>query len=250
LRRLLWLATLLPATAFAQLAPISPIVPSRIYLLPSVGPFVPFNELLRNTAIYSTPRPSDPTNPVVTDISIDPGLFTGVRVGYGLTRRLSVETEGNFAISVCAIRQLEIRDDSNGTPQYETTTFDAHIYQYSLNLVYYGGPWSKVQLMGTTGVGEHILDLRRKGAVDPSPVRDRMIMGGMGLAIQATDRLSIRGEVRDFMYNFRFDNEFVDPALSQEILFRRSEFINTTSIAGDKFQNDVAFTLTFMVRTF
>jgi len=250
LRRLLWLAALLPATASAQIAPIAPIAPSRIYVLPSVGPFVPLNELLRTTAIYSTPRPNDPTNPVVTDIKLDPGLFTGVRVGYGLTRRLSVETEGNFAISVCAIRQLEIREDSNGTPQFETTTFDAHVFQYSLNLVYFAGPWSRTQLTATTGVGEHILDLRRKGAVDPSPVRDRMIMAGLGLSIQATDRLTIRGEARDFMYNFRFDNEFVDPELSQLILFRRSEFLKTTSVAGDKFQNDLAFTLTFMVRTF
>jgi hypothetical protein len=52
------------------------------------------------------------------------------------------------------------------------------------------------------------------------------------------------------MYNFRFDNQFVEPVASRLILFRREEFLNTTSIAGNKFQNDVALTISFMVRTF
>jgi len=240
-RLVLVLLALVPGTALAQLSP------GRLYITPSAGAQFSRSELLRNTATYSTPRPTDPDNPVVTDIKLDPGIFTGLRVGYGLTRRLAIELEGDAALAVCAIRQLELREDSTGLPQYETTTLDARIFQYSLNLTYFAGPWRRAHVSLTTGVGDHSMDLRRKGAVDPDPVRDRSLMAGLGLVIHANDRLTVRTELRDFMYYFRFDNQFVEPVASQLILFRREEFLNTTSIAGNKFQNDLALTISFMV---
>ena len=39
-----------------------------------------------------------------------------------------------------------------------------------------------------------------------------------------------------------------DPALSQLILFRRPDFLRSTGIAGDKFQNDLMLSLSFVVR--
>jgi len=240
-RLVLVLLALVPGTAAAQLSP------GRFYITPSAGAQFSRSEQLRNTATYSTPRPTDPDNPVVTDIKLDPGVFTGLRVGYGLTRRLAIELEGDFALAVCAIRQLELREDSDGLPQYETTTLDARIFQYGLNLTYFAGPWRRAHLSLTTGVGEHSMDLRPKGAVDPDPVRDRSLMAGLGLAIHSNDRLTVRAELRDFMYYFRFDNQFVEPVASRLILFRREEFLNTTSIAGNKFQNDLALTISFMV---
>lgn len=245
-RLVLVLWALVPATALGQVSP------GRFYVIPTAGAQFSRSELLRNTATYSTPRPSDPDNPVVTDIKLDPGVFTGLRVGYGLTRRLVVEIESDFGISVCALRQLELRDDSNGLPQFDTTTFDARIFQYGVNLTYMIGPWRRAHLVLTGGVGEHSLDLRRKGEVDPDPVRDRSIMGGVGLVLHANDKLTIRTELRDFMYNFRFDNQFVEPVGSALVLsrFHPEDFLRTTSAAGNKFQNDLALTIGFMVRTF
>lgn len=245
-RLVLVLWALVPGTALAQLSP------GGIYVIPTVGAQFARSELLRNTAIYSTPRVSDPDNPVVTDIKLDPGTFGGLRLGYGLTRRLVVELEGAFGISVLALRQLEVREDSDGLPQYETTTFDSRNYQYGINLSYFLGPWQRAHLVLTTGIGEHAMDLRRKGAIDPDPVRDRTIMGGLGLVIHATDRLTVRTELRDFMYNFRFDNQFVEPVGGALILSRYhpEDFLRTTTIAGNKFQNDVSLTIGFQVRTF
>ncbi len=235
-----------PATAGAQ------VVPGRFYVTPVFGPLVARNELLRGTAIYSTPRTTDPDNPVVTDIKLDPGLLTGARLGYGLSRRLTLDAEFDFAVAVCAIRQLEIRADTapGSLPQYETTTLDARIFQYFLSLSYFPMPSRRVQPSLTFGFGNHDLDLRRKGVVNPDAVHDRAIVAGLGLVIHATESLRIFGEIRDFMYNFRFDNEFVDPEMSQFILFRRPEFYRTTSTAGTKFQNDVAVTVGFSVQTF
>ncbi len=93
-RLVLVMLALVPGTALAQLSP------GRFYVTPTVGSQFSRSELLRNTATYSTPRPTDPDNPVITDIKLDPGVFAGLRVGYGLTRRLAVEIEGDFAISV------------------------------------------------------------------------------------------------------------------------------------------------------
>lgn len=245
-RALVLLVVFLPAASLAQLTP------GRHSFIPHVGPLLATGELLRNTATYPTPRPSEPFNPVVTDISLDPGIFAGGRYAYALTRRLAVEAEFDFGLSVLAIRQLEIKADARpeDKPQYETTTMDARIYQFGVNLTYFLGPWTRVHPFVTVGLGNHNLDLRQKGEVNPDPVRDRMFMGGLGVVLHANERLSVRMEVRDFMYSFRFDNQFIDPARSRLILFNRPDFINTTSTAGEKFQNDLACSLAFVVHPF
>ena len=226
--------------------------PGRFYVTPQFGPVLPLGELLRKGAIYSTGRVQDPDNPVITDIKLDPGLLAGARFGYALTSRLAVEAELNWSVGVCVIRQLEIKPDADegDEPQYETTTLDADIMLYGLNLSYAVGGWSKLQPMVNIGVGEHVMNLRRKGEVDPDPIRDRYVAAGVGVAIHATRRLTIRADVRDVMYNFRFDNQFIDPVESRRVLFRREEFINTTAPAGEKFQNDLAITVGFAVQTF
>ena len=72
----------------------------------------------------------------------------------------------------------------------------------------------------------------------------------MGLTFRATDRLGIRVEVRDFMYNFSFDNQFVDPVRSRLLVANRPDFYNTTSKAGPRFQNDLALSLGFQVHPY
>jgi hypothetical protein len=226
--------------------------PGRITLTPQVGLSLSLSELLRTTAVYPTGRPTDPDNPVVTDIKLDPGLVVGGRVGYNLTRKLMAEAEFNWNMSVCVIRQLEIKPDAEegDEEQYETTTFDSDVLMYGLGLSYFPGKWNNIVPIVNFGVGEHILNLRRKGEVDPDPVRDRYISAGLGFGVQATKKLLIRADIRNVMYNFRFDNQFVDPVESRKILFRREEFIGTTEPAGDKFQNDLIMTLAFAIQTF
>jgi hypothetical protein len=52
------------------------------------------------------------------------------------------------------------------------------------------------------------------------------------------------------MYNYRFDNQFIDPALSRLLVFDRPDFYNSTSIAGTKFQHDLLLSVGFMVHLF
>ncbi len=241
------LVVALPGLAVAQLTP------GNHHLMAHIGPFLPRSELLRTGSIRQTGRITDPTNPVITDIKVDPGLFVGARYVYALNQRLAVEAEFDFGLALCAIREIEIKDDAEegDQPQYDTTTMDARNYQFSVNLVYFLGNWARANPFLTVGIGDHNLDLRRKGQVDPDPVHDRMFMAGLGTILHATERLGIRIELRNFMYNFRFDNQFVDPVQSQRILFRRGgDFIKATGVAGEKFQNDIALTLGFMVHPF
>jgi hypothetical protein len=243
------LVVLLPGAAPAQL------IPGQHYVAASSGATFSTSELLRNTAIYPIPQQGgqpDKYNPVVTDIKVDPGLLLGGRYAYAVSRRLALQVQGDFAVGVCAIRQLEIKPDAEpgDQPQYETTTMDAWISQYSASLSYFLGPWRRAHLFVTAGVGQHELNLRQKGEVDPDPVRDRMILAGLGLVLHATERLDVAVEVRDHMYNFRFDNQFVDPIRSREILYRRPDLLLTTGRAGDKFQNDLTLAMSFVVRPF
>jgi hypothetical protein len=235
-----------PVSAVAQLTP------GNHSFVATAGAFLPRSELLRTTAEMSTPRPTDPSNPVVTDIKQDPGMFLGGRYVYALNRRLAIEAEFGFALSICAIRQLEIMPDTEESdePQYETTTMDSYTYQLSVNLVYFLGNWKTASPFLTIGVGDHNLDMQQKGSVDPDPVHDAMFMAGVGTIFHANERLGIRVEVRDFMYNFRFDNQFVDPVQSQYLIYRRPDFYNATSVSRDKFQNDIAVTVGFMVHPF
>lgn len=243
------LALLMPGMAAAQA-----VRPGTHYILPNLGVMLPANEYLRAPAIYRTFRVTDPFNNVVTDIKLDPGVFLGFRYGYGLTRRLLVEAEIDWAVAVHAIRQLEIKPDAQegSQPQYETTTADARILQYFLNLTYFPPVWQQINPFFTFGVGNHTVDLRRKGDVNADPVYDRAIMVGLGTVLPANDRLGIRVEIRDFMYNFKYDNQFVDPTQAYKIIdpILRPDFYNTTSVAGTKFQNDIVITLGFLVRPF
>lgn len=246
MRTLAVLAVLLalPAVTLAQLEP------GRHYVQPVIGGLLPLEDLLRNTQEYRTFRPADPTNPVVTDIKLDPGLFVGVRYVYGLTRRLGLEAEVDYAISVHAIRQLEIKPntDADAEPQYDTTTSDARILQYGLSLSYFLPMWPRLNPSFNVGVGSHSMDLARKGEVDPDPVRDAMVILGLGIFLPANDRLAIRVEVRDYMYNFRYDNQFLDPNYADAVT--RPDFLKTTTAAGTKFQNDMVLTVGFLTKLF
>jgi hypothetical protein len=244
-RRVILLLVLLPQIAAAQLHPGAQTI------IPSAGALLSVNELLRTTAVYPRLHPTDTDNPVVTDISLDPGLFVGLRYGYALTRRLQVEAEFDWGVAVHVIRQLEIRPDTDeaAQPQYETTTQDAHILQYGLSMTYYLASWQRAQPFLVFGFGSHSMDLVSKGEVNPDPVRDRYMLAGLGTNLPVGDRLGIQIEIRDYMYNFRYDNQFVDPNQTPPIVYPRDIYLST-SIAGTKFQNDVALTVGFAVRVF
>ena len=247
-RAIVLLLCLLPRSAAAQL------VPNRHHLMPQAGPSFATQKFLENTVRYRTFRESDPENLVITEIGLDPGLFTGLRYVYSLTRHLAVEAEFDFGIAVFAIRQLEIKPDSRpgDLPQYEDTTTDARIFQYSLNLSYFPGTWRWASPFVVAGIGSHDLDLRKRGVVDPDPIHDRMGIAGLGILLHAGDRLGVRVELRDSIYKFSFDNQFVDPAQAPYLVdpILRPDFYRTTSIAGPKLQHDVALTLGFMVHPF
>lgn len=237
----------LPGVAAAQL------VPGQHHFMAHAGPLFPTGRLLKATAQYPVPRPGNKLllRDVMTDMTLDPGLFTGGRYAYDLTRRLQIEAEVDWGLAVFVTRQLELKpDEEEGLPQYETTTTDARILQMFVNMTYYLGSWSTATPYLTVGIGDHNLDLRQKGEVDPDPIHDRAVMAGLGVDFHASDRLGIRVEVRNYMYNFSFDNQYVDPVRSQDILYRRPELINTTSVAGPRFQNDLTLSIGFMVRSF
>ena len=244
-RRVILLLVLLPQIAAAQLRPGSHTI------IPSAGPLLPVNELLRTTAIYPRLRETDTDNPVVTDISLDPGLFFGLRYGYALTRRLQVGAEVDWAVAVHVIRQLEIKPNpaADAQPQYDTVTQDAHILQYGLGFTYFLAAWQHAQPFLVGGFGSHDMNLVPKGEVNPDPVRDRYILAGFGTRLPVGDRLGIQIEVRDFMYNFRYDNQFVDPDRTPPITAPRNIY-HSTSIAGTKFQDDVVLSVSFAIRLF
>ena len=244
-RRVILLLVFLPQIAAAQLHPGSHTI------IPSAGALLPVNELLRNGAIYPPLRVTDTANSVITDLTMDPGLMVGLRWGYALNRRLQLQAEIDWAVAVHVIRQLEIKPNAEpGTePQYETTTQDARILQYGLGLAYYLTTWQHAQPFLLVGFGSHDMNLVPKGEVNPDPVRDRYILAGLGTTLPVGDRLGIQIEIRDFMYNFRYDNQFVDPERTPPIVYPR-DIYTSTSIAATKFQNDVVLSVGFALRLF
>ncbi|MFQ5599182.1 MAG: hypothetical protein ACE5G2_01370 [Candidatus Krumholzibacteriia bacterium] len=225
------------------------LVPGKHSVMPQFGATFATTDLLAATTLVPFgPPPHDEINPVSTEMTLDPGVFAGARYAYNLTRRLALEAEFGLGVSVFAIQMLELQEEMEGEPQFETTTTDARVFQYFVNLSYFFGPWEAVHPFVTLGVGSHSLDLRQKGPVNPDPVIDRAFMAGLGLLFHANDRLGIRVELRDFMYNFHFDNQFVSDLAGQIVSNRDIGLV--TEVAGPRFQNDLVLSLGFMVRTF
>jgi hypothetical protein len=250
----LW-GTLLPVQVAAQLQP------GVGQVLPAFGARFSATDMLATTTriayyppefvdAFGPPPPEvhedEDVNPVSTEISLDPGTFFGLRYAYNVTRRLAVEVEFNTGISVFVIQMLELLPEMEGEPQFETTTLDARIYQYFLNLSYHVGRWRAVHPFLSLGVGGQTMNLRQKGAIKTDPIKDAAVMAGIGIHFRGNDRLGIRLELRDFMYNFYFDNQFAND-LSYLIVANR-DVGRAVAVADPRFQNDLVLTLGFQVR--
>jgi len=188
---------------------------------------------------------NDEAGPVETTISLDPGFVAGLRYSYNLTRRLGVEVEGSFGINVFLIRMLDLEQET-GEPQYENTTTDARMWRYSGNLAYHIGDWPWFHLLLTAGVGEQVMNLRQKGPLKTDPIRDRFVVAGLGGAFHAHERLDIRVELRDFIYNFHFDNQFAGENAWQ--LVSRRDVGRAVAASQPELQHDIGVTIAFQVR--
>ncbi len=249
---LVCLLLLLPGVARAQL------VPGKHSFEPLAGVSFATTDLLATTTPIAfgfppfTEQDHAEANPVATTISLDPGAFGGIRYSYNFNRRLAVEGEFNAGVSVFVIQMLEIfsPDDerAGGEPQFETTTTDARIYQYFINLSYYFATWGVANPYFTAGVGSRTLDLTQEGDVNVDSMHDRVAMAGLGLNFNVNDKLSIRFDVRDFMYNFHFDNQFAGRNSDRIVSFR--DVGRAVAVAGPRFQNDIVVNLGFVMRAF
>ena len=235
----------LPTVSWAQLQP------GRHRLLPAFGTTLAANDLLTTISIMGfgnqplSPEENAAGDSVSTTIALDPGFFLGLRYSYDMTRRLAVEAEGSFGISVLVIQMLNLAQ-MTGEPQFETTTMDARIWRYGVNLAYHMGNWRWFHPFLLGGVGAQIMDLRQKGSIKTDPIRDRTAMFGGGLYFHANDRLAIRAEARDFIYNFHFDNQFANPEESWKLVYRRDVGL-AVAASQPKLQHDVVITLGFQV---
>jgi outer membrane protein with beta-barrel domain len=239
-RRAIVLLLLLPASAWAQL------VPGQGHVLPTFGTCVAGTDLLASTTpIQFDHTGQPPFNPVSTSIGLDPGLYLGLRYTYNLTRRLAVEGEASYSVSGFVIEMLELIPGATGEPQFETTTTDAHVYQLFADLAYHIGNWP-VHPIVTLGIGWHDMDLRQKGELKTDPIKDVACRVGLGVLFRGNDRLGIRAEIRNVMYNFYFDNQFAG-AGSDQIVSNRDVGL-AVAAAGPRFQNDLAITVGFEVR--
>jgi hypothetical protein len=236
---------LLPVGAQAQLEP------GRHSVIPFVGPTFGTQDLLYSVAPIAfgiQPLPdevNDTAGPVETTIGLDPGFMVGVRYSYNLTRRLAVELEGSAGINIFVIQMLDLLQET-GEPQYETTTTDARMWRYSANLTYHIGDWQWFHLLLTAGFGDQVMNLRQKGPLKTDPIRDRYFMGGFGGSFHAHELLDIRLEVRDFVYNFHFDNQFAGED-SWQIVSNR-DVGRAVAASQPELQHDIGITLAFQVR--
>lgn len=257
MRRPVFLALMLfPVAAHAQLTP------GAQQIMPAVGFQIATQNLLESVTqidfcgFPTTPGQGDcdheAANPVSTEISLDPGLYTGLRYEYNLTRRLQVEGELSFGISVFVVRMLEMfppdEVEEGGEPQFETTTMDARILRLFLNLNYYVGPWTYVHPYLTFGVGGNLMDLRQKGVIKTDPHRDPAFQVGAGVRFRAGDRVDIRAEARTFMYNFHFDNQFAGETADLIISWR--DVGRAVAAAEPEFQADVVVSFGVQARIF
>ena len=239
MRRAIVFLLLMPATAWAQL------VPGQGHVLPTFGTCVAGTDLLASTTPIEFDHKGPPINDVSTSIGLDPGMYLGLRYTYNLNRRLAVEAEASYSVSGFVIEMLELVPDATGEPQFETTTTDARVYQLFADLAYHIGDWP-VHPFVTLGIGWHNMDLRQKGDIKTDPIKDVACRVGLGLLFRGNDRLGIRAEIRDVMYNFYFDNQFAGSA-SGQIVSNRDVGL-AVAAAGPRFQNDLAITLGFEVR--
>lgn len=241
MRRLWGLLILLmiPASASAQLKP------GAHYVLPSVGAQFSTNDLMKITTEYPPLNPGDPPGPLYTQTFLDPGLYTSARYMYALNRRLALELEFSWAVAVHVIEQTDIKEGES--PQVETTTADARIVQGVAALTYFLGPYYVTSPFITVGLGTRSTDIRRIGEVDPDPIFNRTFMAGFGLNFLTNETLSFRLDIRDFMYNFYYDNQFAEPERSEAILGIRDIGIAVRA-AEPRFQHDITVTFGVQVK--
>ena len=247
------LLLLFPVASGAQL------VPGKHHFEPMAGVSFATSDLLATTTpmAFGFPPFSEQdhaeANNVATTIKLDPGAFGGLRYSYNVNQRLAVEGEFGVAMSVFVVEMLELfpPDDERagaGEPQFETTTTDARIYHYSINLSYYYATWGVLNPFFTAGLGSRTLDLRQKGDVNTDSIQDRSYMAGLGVNFNVNERLRIRFDIRDYMYNFQFDNQFAGRNSDQLVAFR--DVGRAVAVAGPRFQNDIVINVGFLVRAF
>ncbi len=228
------------------------LVPGRHTIIPSFGvSFANENLLVSRTPIGFGVQPlpsfvNESANPVSTDISLDPGFSLGLRYSYNMTRRLAVEVDGSFGISVFVVQMLEELPEPTTEPQYETTAMDARVYRYGVNLAYHMGNWQRFHPFLLGGLGGQIMDLRQKGAIKTDSTRDVTVVLGFGGYFHANDRLAIRAEVRDYIYNFNFDNQFSGDDSWRIIAFR--DVGRAVAVSQPERQHDVLLSLGFQIK--
>ena len=250
---------LVPVSAAAQL------IPGKHTVEPMVGVSFATKDLLSSTTLmafgfppfseadHTTRRPDGTAGDVNTTISLDPGVFTGLRYSYNVNRRLAVEGEFDAGVAVFVIQMLEIFQPGEegadaAQPQYETTTTDARIYQYLLNMSYHFATWGVANPFFTLGVGSRTMDLRQSGSINPDAINDRIYMAGLGTNLNVNERLRIRFAVRSFLYNFSFDNQYAGRNSDRLVSFR--DVGRATAVAAPTFQNDVNVNLGFVISMF
>jgi outer membrane protein with beta-barrel domain len=236
----------LPGAAAAQL------VPGQHSIMPSVGATFATDNLLSTTTPIAfgiqplPPEENASANLVSTEMRLDPGFSVGLRYAYNLTRRLAAEVEGNYGVSVFAIQLLEHLEEPTQEPQYETTTMDARIFRYGVNLAYHMGVWKDCHPFLLSGVGGQIINLRQKGPLNTDPVSNGTVVFGGGMNFRANNTLQIRAEVRDYVYNFHFDNQFAGPDSWQIMSYR--DVGRAVAVSQPTRQHDLVVSLGFQMR--
>jgi hypothetical protein len=214
--------------------------------MPSAGAHFSTNDLLNVVTEYPPLRPTDIPGPLSTRTALDPGVHLSARYMYAVTRKLALELEASWGVAVHVIEQIDLTSEAE-QPQIESTTTDAHILQYFLNMSYFMGPYYVTSPYVTIGFGSRSTDLRQKGPINPDPIYNRTYMAGLGVMAVANETLAFRLELRDYMYNFFYDNQFADPNLSHAIIGERDIGIAVAE-AEPRFQHDMVVTFGVQVR--
>jgi hypothetical protein len=189
------------------------ITPGAHYFEPFVGAILAETRAVARRRHLPDAAPVGPTNPVITDIKLDPGPVFRPALRLWADAQAPGRSGVLGGISIVAIRQLEIKPDveEGDQPQYETTTHgrahhavrpQSHVLRRHVaegdTVSSHSAPWSTSSTC-----------VRRARSM---PIRCTIApSSSAGTVLPATDRLGIRLEIRDYMYNFRFDNQFIDP---------------------------------------